>query len=163
MVRSVFVAAALSLSICAPVFAQSDTPRTHAELAGALAERQNSVLSEAFYVGMVQGASSLTPDDEQRRRMRALADSIAAEIAPVLTAEYQAYYAETFTAAELEEILAFYDTPTGRKMLEGSAELGVITQRLNIEVMTPAIERRYDELSAILLGTSGTAPAGKGG
>ena len=71
------------------------------------------------------------PDAERQEAMAAL-DEVMAEVLPgfldrFLT-ELVPVYAATFTEAEMEHMLAFYDTPMGRTILEKSYGLGVQTE-----------------------------------
>lgn len=49
-------------------------------------------------------------------------------------------YAETFTLAELEAMLVFYDTPEGRSIMKKSVVLGVDAQRISMELLPGFME-----------------------
>ncbi|MFN0128498.1 MAG: DUF2059 domain-containing protein [Verrucomicrobiales bacterium] len=95
-------------------------PTTHEKLAEKLMGLMNrrEVMLEAF-TATTEPALLQMPEAKRpaiRKLFKEFAESIAD--APELKTRLTALYKESFTEAELSDMLAFYETPTGKKALE---------------------------------------------
>ena len=62
-----------------------------------------------------------------------LADDMAAAIVPL--------YARYFTAAEIDQIIAFYQTPVGAKMITTMPQLMVESMQISQQIMMPRMQK----------------------
>lgn len=100
-------------------------PTTHEKLAGKLMGLMNrrDVMLAAF-AATTEPALQQMPEAKRpaiRQIFKEFAESIADS--PELKARLTALYKESFTEAELRDMLAFYETPTGKKALEKIPDL----------------------------------------
>jgi hypothetical protein len=97
------------------------------------------------------------PTEEERTRGRDILRGVIAEfVTPELWKESVArVYAEHFTAGELNEMIRFYDSPVGRKVLSLESELtdevdGLFEEALDGETLQAFIARVDEALGAEL-------------
>lgn len=102
-----------------------------------------------------KGAPSVT--DQQIAALRGEFTSAVSDEVTVAMKDVPAIYIKYFTAAELKDILAFYETPTGRKAL---ATLPLISGESMRLVMTrmPDMQVRLKERFARVLEAQGLVP-----
>ncbi|MEG3181201.1 DUF2059 domain-containing protein [Sphingomonas sp. LT1P40] len=176
MIRAAIAAA--SLALAAPAFAQGDPAAIAAaerlvEAMGvgqqfdqmfammapmmaknAMAQLEAGQASRPFFEELVKG------DYARKQRMEAiLAEEYLSAMraqTPRMKREYAREYAGVFTAAELDQLAAFFSQGTGAKFIAETAglqtKLGQVGQRIGLEVgmvATPkALERAKSELDA---------------
>jgi len=138
--KRVLISAALAMAMAAthPARAQATTapgadaaPSAHQlELARQLvaASGMNATLSASLRNTIGQLYATLKPaasaEAEARRRVFAEAQADAtAKIVPQITESLVNGYARTFTAQELSDVLAFYQSPSGRSMVAKTPQL----------------------------------------
>jgi len=136
-VRWILPAALIMAMSCAGPAEVADTPESRAQSAGVLARLEidsgglEAVLDDGADWGLSYSAETLklelgrelTPDESTRVR-----EIMRSSLSEVLTPErwqqvLVEVYSESFTAGELEEIRAFFETPAGHKVLETEALL----------------------------------------
>ena len=84
-------------------------------------EAQGGVKNAAAMVKTMQSAMlANAPTPEIKQRLTAAMDTMTSAVLPRLFDELAGYYAADFTADQLKDILAFYQTPTGRALLANS-------------------------------------------
>lgn len=116
---------AVSLVLCAvPLIAQAPTKRE-------LAERLLTMLD----------VSAIEIDDRDRELLK------AAEIQATVRNALVDVYASRFTEAELTELIAFYSTPTGKKLARLSPELLRESAEKSRAALEPLIRRERDRLA----------------
>lgn len=105
-----------------PAMADAERPPDKVSLAAALIEKARLAAAIEAWQQMLMSADSVPEcgcDEDARRERFAQAWQAAvsgAFDARTIIAEFEAGYAKAFSAAELEELLAFFDTPLGRKV-----------------------------------------------
>lgn len=110
-----------------------------AELDRAIAETRTALRAQLLAAGQ--------PAQAVERLIEAIETEMIAG-KPVLIADVTRIYAEKFTDAEIDDIVEFYETPTGRKMVASQADLVAAYARA-IEVwVTLSIERAQAKVDA---------------
>lgn len=82
---------------------------------------------------MIAIEASMDPDaqempDADRRFLTELASELVTDMIPQMLDEMVPVYARTFSEAELEALIAFYDTPVGRSIVLKEAEISLVIQ-----------------------------------
>ena len=152
------VAAALILGGCSQPSPIADSPETRLEQARALTALEvesgalDAMLDEGAALARQATADMLMielerePSEEDLAKLEGV---MRAGLAEFLTAELwqetvAKVYAENFTAAELKETVAFYNSPTGRKILG----LGQNLDKAVGDAVETALEVHNDEFAA---------------
>ena len=173
--KRVLISAALAMAMAMglPVVAQptaapaADAPSARQlELARQLvaASGMNATLSAGLRNSIGQLYATLKPaasaDAEARRKVFADAQADAtAKIVPQITESLVNGYARTFSAQELSDVLAFYQSPSGRAMVAKTPQLmqGVTA---SLFALIPQLRRDMgDEVCAKITCTAASAPA----
>lgn len=145
------VAATLTLSVGAHAWAQT-APASPAQLALAQRVIQASGVGESSKEMLASLGRSIPPvgdtaADQAKARARVDATLAAqSDMIPRLMNAITEAYAENFTPAELNGLLAFYESPTGRALVAKTPVVGrsvaIAAMRL-VPDMIQDIERRY--------------------
>ena len=120
----IFAVAAALLALCAPGYAQGNKPST-AAIATAkeiVSMKGGLAMFDALIPGVIeQGKGMFTQQNPNLQKdLNEVAAKLRAELAPRLNEvndEVARLYAERFTEKELKDILAFYQTPLGKKVI----------------------------------------------
>jgi uncharacterized protein len=100
---------------------------------------------------MIESYSSLTPSQKKDAYAKAIQNMSAAldELGQYLSAEttyqellervYYPIYDQYFTEADLRDLVAFYKTPIGKKLISISPQLSATSQKLTFEVIMPRL------------------------
>jgi uncharacterized protein len=137
--RATLVAAAL---LAAPLAAHAQgSPRSRA-LAHQIVEAvggQKTIEATMLRTSESLSAALPTPPGadgaQMRERVLGLVQKESVRYLPQVLAATEDVYVETFTEAQLQDILAFYQTPTGRALAEKLPEIGERTGRRIAPVM----------------------------
>jgi uncharacterized protein len=91
-------------------------------------EQQMLIMTQQFKSGYLQQVMGLKVPPEQEKEMQSMMDKMSALVTNALSWEklkpdFVKIYAEAFTETQLEEMIAFYKSPTGQAMVEKSPEL----------------------------------------
>ncbi|WP_306016786.1 DUF2059 domain-containing protein [Oceanicaulis sp. MMSF_3324] len=153
----IVLAAAAALILSAPSLAQSDS---EARLSAAERTMQLSGGADMGQQMMAMMMPSIEPSlraqygsatDAQIAEAMALVEETLNDLFPEIIDESARAYADVFTLEELEQINAFYETDTGRKLVETMPQLmdrvGRISQQNAIEAMQ-AIQPQIDAIMA---------------
>jgi hypothetical protein len=137
------IAAVLAVS-AAPVMAQetpdAPDPARAAQLARAdryLALSQGSGLSKIVRQQIEEGYGEGSIPDDQRAWLTDNMAAVYEDVMELVIAEVRDDVADQFTAAELDALIAFYETPLGRSIINKEAELSMdIQQAMMPHLMT---------------------------
>lgn len=100
---------------------------------------------------MIESYSSLTPSQKKDAYAKAIQNMSAAldELGQYLSAEttyeellervYYPIYDQYFTEADLRDLVTFYKTPIGQKLISISPQLSATSQKLTFEVIMPRL------------------------
>lgn len=156
MIRLVLAASA-ALFLASPSLAQSDSDVRRAEV-----ERMMELTGSADVTAMMMGMMMPTMEPALRTEYKSASDAQIAEamalieqtmmdLVPQIVIESASAYAEAFALQELEEINAFYETETGRKLVVTMPQLmqqvGRISERMGISAMQ-GIQPQIDAIMA---------------
>jgi hypothetical protein len=92
-------------------------------------------------------------DDAQRARMEAIVSRSSAAVRQALAWEnlepiYRDIYRRTFSAEDIDAIVAFYETPAGQRMIEKMPALMQHTMEAMQGLVVPMLEQMQREISA---------------
>jgi uncharacterized protein len=100
---------------------------------------------------MIDGYSGLTPSQKKDAYARAIQNMSSAldEFGQYMNAEttyqeflervYYPIYDQYFTESDLKDLVAFYKTPIGRKLISISPQLSATSQKLTFEIIMPRL------------------------
>jgi uncharacterized protein len=100
---------------------------------------------------MIDGYSGLTPSQKKDAYARAIQNMSSAldEFGQYMSAEttyqeflervYYPIYDQYFTESDLKDLVAFYKTPIGRKLISISPQLSATSQKLTFEIIMPRL------------------------
>lgn len=146
MTRITIALLALTLSSAGIVEAQQNTPRTaHAAAAAELIALLN--LEEQMGVGLKSSFGALAVESPGATQMQEVMVGFMEEFLPweIVEPEYVRVYQDAFTEAELRELIAFYSTPIGRRLVDATPQISrdamALTQKL-MQPHMPELQRR---------------------
>lgn len=159
MVRSALNFVVLVMSVVSPALVRAQSPQYDlaqrvVEASGQVAAMEVSI-AEGFKVGM-------TPVAEQLRNLMGecanpIIDRLQGDVADLLkamltteevVAEISSLYADSFTRAELEQLLGWYESPLGKKIYALTPDLTRSSAAIGNRVMaqaTPQFQRKVQE------------------
>ncbi|MEP9352067.1 DUF2059 domain-containing protein [Xanthobacter sp. KR7-65] len=115
---SLLVAAALTLpAVAAPTLAMADEASDKVKLARQVVDQSVTPGLDGRITRMIGQVVEKLPADKQAEARAALVKD-SGGIREDLVKVFATYYAGAFTAAELKELVAFYSSPIGRKVVE---------------------------------------------
>lgn len=136
-VRAVLLVAALVI----PAAARADEASDRAALARQVVDLAVAPGLEAQFGRVIGQAAERLPADK-REQARAVIVQETAGLRTELEAVVATYYADTFTLAELKELVAFYSSPLGRKVLQA--------QDNQPEAVKAAFQQQFMKLMVLL-------------
>ena len=148
--RSTFAAIALLVSLASTVSAQ-DTASVWSHELAAVELIEVMQLERAFTYDETM-LNAIAPPMPGMERMRTIAMEFMREFLPwpVIKAEYVKIYRDLFSEAEIRELIAFYRTPIGEKLIaltpELSARTGQIVQKRLTENQPELMRRIMEEM-----------------
>jgi uncharacterized protein len=166
-------AAAAPQEAAAPSARQLELTRRYIELT--LSDQFEDSLREMIVDQIAMDPSSRDLPDEDRAFIADLTGELTTDMIPQMLDQMVPIYARTFTEAELEALLAFYDTDMGRSILEKTMNAMPEATRAAMTVMPQLLEKmaaricqRYgctpgelEELKREMRGEASFAPAPK--
>lgn len=154
------LAAALSGAAAAEAATSAPSPRAQAlahEIYTALGgPAQMSAMQDRMLAPMLASMPAPAPGGKDLRAdLAAFVRAEVAKFTPQITAASERIYAETFTEAQLADILAFYRSPAGHAMAEKLPEIGARTG----QVLAPVIKQMQADMMNHLCDLTGCTPA----
>ena len=102
----------------------------------------SALINRTMTSAMASMPATTVNGKDMRADMAAFMQAEMTKIIPETIAASERVYAETFTEAQLQDVLAFYRSPTGRVFV---AKLPEVTTR-TVTLMTPAIRRMQADM-----------------
>lgn len=142
----IILAVSVALLAVAPAGAQQD-PADSSHAAAALELIELVRMEEFTTTVMNRGFTGMGVDNPAAERVALITREFMAEFMPweAIRTEHARAYQEIFTETELREVIAFYQTPIGQKMIDAAPRLFELTtaatQRLIMPHM-PELQRR---------------------
>jgi len=136
--RTLFAGLALLTAMAAPVRGQqAATAATHAAAAGELVDLMR--LGERAMPDMGGLAAGFAGDNPMVAQMTALATEFYKEYLPweKVRPEFVSIYQTTFTESEIRQLIAFYRTPIGQKLIEKEPEMMKATLAVTQKLLMP--------------------------
>lgn len=98
--------------------------------------------------------SAIPGQPAMARRLHEVTAAFMEEFLPwaVLEPEYVRIYQEVFTEPELHQLIAFYSTPIGRKLVEATPQVATQTVEMTSRVMAPHMPELQRRISALIRG-----------
>jgi hypothetical protein len=162
------LAVALALLVAVPLFAD-DRSAKRALVAELLKTIDTKALTQAFFENLFKGPTvsdapnateveELTPEQrtefeaarrKQQEEMRAFSERIFARLDYVKFADevYAPLFAERFNVDELKELIAFFKTKNGQKLVKVIPELGFGSGMRGMEFIKQAAEAAQEEIA----------------
>ncbi|HEX5726585.1 MAG TPA: DUF2059 domain-containing protein [Longimicrobiaceae bacterium] len=149
--KKLVVAAVLALALAGPAFAQPERSPSHLQAAGELVDLLK--LERSMMAGiemMLQAQTTANPEMAQFEDV--MREFMARYLAwERIRPEFMALYAELYTEPELRQIITFYRSPIGQKMIDNEPQMmqraGEIGERKVVENM-PELMRMLTERMA---------------
>ena len=156
MTRTIVLLMALIVWSSGPAAAQQETRTGHAAAAAELIALLN--LEQQATAGLKAAfAAQPAPLAAGAGRFAEVMTAFMEEFLPweVLEPEYVRIYQDAFTEAELRELVAFYSTPIGRKLVEATPQMAVETMAVTQRLMAP----HMPELQRRMMASMGRGPS----
>lgn len=146
MMRTLLVAAALSLCAAAPAVAQEEpSPGEVAAIREMLeVSRTRENFIRAMELGIAEGGGMVEVDERMKQALREFMEEHFSyeELEP----DFIRAYAEQFTEDEIRAFTAFYRTPAGARFVERTPELGIAIQRITMGRLTEALPQLMERM-----------------
>ena len=148
------------LALAAPLLAQDQKPSPNAALAEELMglfQIDKNMDAALQQVGKMQEQMAATKDmtPEVKAKQQQMRDAINKEIKSLISWEkvkpmFISIYAETFTAEELQGMIAFFKSPLGQKWIEKQPQLQMATMQRMQAVMMEAQPKMQEAIKRVM-------------
>lgn len=148
------------IALAAPLRAQDQTPSPNAALAEelmSLFQIDKNMDAALQQVAKMQEQMATTKDmtPDARAKQQQMRDAINKEIKSLISWEkvkpmFISIYAETFTADELQGMIAFFKSPLGQKWIEKQPQLQMATMQKMQAVMMEAQPKLQEAIKRVI-------------